>query len=178
VGGHRRWRAEPARVHPRAHGTGGESGVVRSAGARDRHPDRRDPRRPRARRGARHAPRYRSGGDGRRDPRACAWLIGDRLPVSTTIRAMRPLRLLALVALFLALSPSPAAAADIRSGDVTIGTTETIDDDLYVFGSNVAINGTIHGDLIATGNNISVDGNVTGDVFAVGQGVMLGGTAG
>ena len=91
---------------------------------------------------------------------------------------MRPLRLLALVALFLALSPSPAAAADIRSGDVTIGTTETIDDDLYVFGSNVAINGTIHGDLIATGNNISVDGTVTGDVVAAGQSVMIRGQVG
>ena len=91
---------------------------------------------------------------------------------------MRPLRLLALVALFLALSPSPAAAADIRSGDVTIGTTETIDDDLYVFGSNVAINGTIHGDLIATGNNISVDGSVTGDVVAAGQSVMIRGQVG
>ncbi len=91
---------------------------------------------------------------------------------------MRPLRLLALVALFLALSPGPAAAADIRSGDVTIGTTETIDDDLYVFGSNVAINGTIHGDLIATGNNISVDGSVTGDVVAAGQSVMIRGQVG
>ena len=91
---------------------------------------------------------------------------------------MRPLRLLALVVLFLALSPSPAAAADIRSGDVTIGTTETIEDDLYVFGSNVAINGTIHGDLIATGNNISVDGSVTGDVVAAGQSVMIRGQVG
>jgi len=91
---------------------------------------------------------------------------------------MRLLRLLALVALFLALTPGPAAAADIRRGDVTIGTTETIDDDLYVFGAEVAINGTIHGDLIATGNNISVDGNVTGDVVAAGQSVMIRGQVG
>jgi cytoskeletal protein CcmA (bactofilin family) len=91
---------------------------------------------------------------------------------------MRPLRLLALVALFLALTPSPAAAADIRQGDVTIGTTETIEDDLYVFGSNIAINGTIHGDLIAAGNNISVDGTVTGDVIAAGQSVVIRGQVG
>ena len=91
---------------------------------------------------------------------------------------MRLLRLLALVALILALSPSPAAAADIRSGDITIATTETIEDDLYAFGSNIAINGTIHGDLIAAGNNISVDGNVTGDVIAAGQSVVIRGTVG
>ena len=40
---------------------------------------------------------------------------------------LRILRLVALVALTLALTPAPAAAADIRSGqDITIGTTETI----------------------------------------------------
>ncbi|TMG56364.1 MAG: polymer-forming cytoskeletal protein [Chloroflexi bacterium] len=92
---------------------------------------------------------------------------------------MRLLRLLALVALILALTPTPAAAADIRSGqDITIGTTETIEDDLYAFGTNIAINGTIHGDLIAGGNNISVDGNVTGDVIAGGNSVVIRGQVG
>jgi cytoskeletal protein CcmA (bactofilin family) len=91
---------------------------------------------------------------------------------------MRLLRLLALVALVLALTPSPAAAADIRSGDVTIAATETIEDDLYAFGTNIAINGTIHGDLIAAGNNITVDGNVTGDVIAAGQSVVIRGQVG
>ena len=92
---------------------------------------------------------------------------------------MRLLRLLALVALILALTPAPAAAADIRSGqDITIGTTETIEDDLYAFGTNIAINGTIHGDLIAGGNNISVDGNVTGDVIAGGNSVVIRGQVG
>ena len=92
---------------------------------------------------------------------------------------MRTLRLVALVALILALTPSPAAAADIRQGqDITIGTTETIDDDLYAFGTNIAINGTIHGDLIAAGNIITVDGNVTGDVIAAGQSVAIRGQVG
>ena len=92
---------------------------------------------------------------------------------------MRPLRLVALVALLLALTPAPAAAADIRQGqDITIGTTETIDDDLYAFGTNIAINGTIHGDLIAAGNIITVDGNVTGDVIAAGQSVAIRGQVG
>jgi cytoskeletal protein CcmA (bactofilin family) len=92
---------------------------------------------------------------------------------------MRALRLLALVILMLGLTPSPAAAADIRSADtITIATTETIDDDLYAFGSNIAINGTVRGDLIAAGNNISVDGNVTGDVIAAGNSITIRGQVG
>ncbi|TMC74657.1 MAG: hypothetical protein E6J13_01255 [Chloroflexi bacterium] len=91
---------------------------------------------------------------------------------------MRPLRLLVLVGLMLALTPSPAAAADIRQGDVTIGTTETIDDDLYVFGTNIAINGTIKGDLVAAGSNITIDGAVTGDVIAAGSSVVIRGQVG
>jgi cytoskeletal protein CcmA (bactofilin family) len=92
---------------------------------------------------------------------------------------MRPLRLLALVVLILAMTPTPAAAADIRQGqDITIGTTETIEDDLYAFGTNIAINGTIHGDLIAAGNFITIDGTVTGDVIAGGQSVTIRGQVG
>ena len=92
---------------------------------------------------------------------------------------MRPLRLLTLVVLILALTPSVAAAADIRQGqDITIATTDTIEDDLYAFGTNVAINGTIHGDLIAAGNFITVDGSVTGNVIAAGQSVTIRGQVG
>ena len=92
---------------------------------------------------------------------------------------MRLLRLVALVLLVLAFSPSPAAAADIREGqDITIGTSETIEDDLYAFGTNITINGTIHGDLIAAGSNISVDGNVSGDVIAAGNSVVIRGQVG
>jgi cytoskeletal protein CcmA (bactofilin family) len=92
---------------------------------------------------------------------------------------MRLLRLLALVALFLALTPGPAAAADIRQGqEITIGASETINDDLYAFGTTVSISGTIQGDLIAAGNNISVDGTVTGDVIAAGNSIAIRGQVG
>jgi len=91
---------------------------------------------------------------------------------------MRLLRLLALVVLMLGLTSAPAAAADIRSGDITIDVGQTIEDDLYVAGGNIAINGTIHGDLIAAGNFISIDGTVTGDVIAAGQSVTIRGQVG
>jgi len=92
---------------------------------------------------------------------------------------LRLVRLLASVALILALSPSRAVAADIRQGqEITIGSSDTIEDDLYAFGSDIAINGTIHGDLIAGGNNISIDGTVTGDVIAAGNVVQIRGQVG
>ena len=92
---------------------------------------------------------------------------------------MRALRLFALVVLILALTPSPAAAADIRQGqDITIGATETIEDDLYAVGTNISISGTIHGDLVAAGSNISVDGTVTGDVIAAGNTIAIRGQVG
>jgi cytoskeletal protein CcmA (bactofilin family) len=86
-----------------------------------------------------------------------------------------------MVGLVLALAPSPAAAADVRQGldkDIVIGTTEVIEDDLYAFGTNVAVNGTVKGDLVATGQYISVDGNVTGDVIAAGGSLSIRGQVG
>ena len=94
------------------------------------------------------------------------------------MRVRRLVRLLALVLLFLGLTPSPAAAADIRRGDVTIGSSETIEDDLYAFGGLIAINGTIHGDLVAIGQFITIDGTVTGDVIAAAQGIAIRGQVG
>ena len=94
------------------------------------------------------------------------------------MRVLRLVRLLALVLLFLGLTPSPAAAADIRRGDVTIGSSETIEDDLYAFGGLIAINGTIHGDLVAIGQFITIDGTVTGDVIAAAQGIAIRGQVG
>ena len=91
---------------------------------------------------------------------------------------MRSLRLLILVVLILALSPMPAAAADVRYGEITIAASETINDDLYVFGRNISILGTINGDLVAAGANITVDGTVTGDVIAAGQIIIVRGPVG
>ena len=93
--------------------------------------------------------------------------------------AMRLLRALVLVPMLLLLFPASAAAADIRQGnDIVIGTAETIDDDLYAFGNNIAINGTVNGDVVAAGQNISVDGTVTGNLIAAGRSVTIRGQVG
>ena len=92
---------------------------------------------------------------------------------------MRVLRVFLLVALVLTLTSTPAAAADIRQGsEITVGTTETVEDDLYAFGQTIAINGTVRGDLIAVGESVSVDGVVTGDVIAAARIVSIRGQVG
>jgi cytoskeletal protein CcmA (bactofilin family) len=86
---------------------------------------------------------------------------------------------LLLVALILALTPSAAAAADIRQGqDVVIGANETIDDDLYVVGGTISILGTVRGDVIAAGGTISIDGVVTGDLIAAANSIAIRGEIG
>jgi cytoskeletal protein CcmA (bactofilin family) len=92
---------------------------------------------------------------------------------------MRFVRIALLVALVLALTPSHAAAADVRSGqDITIGANETIDDDLYVFGNNISILGTVRGDVIAVGQSVSVDGSINGDLIAAASTIAIRGQVG
>lgn len=74
------------------------------------------------------------------------------------------------------LIPVTALAAEVHSGDtVTIGPNQVVTDDLYVFGSNVIVEGTIQGDLIAAGSTVTIAGHVTGSVIAAGSTVSVGG---
>lgn len=92
---------------------------------------------------------------------------------------MRLIRVATLAALILTLTPSQAAAADIRSGqDITIGVNDTIDDDLYIFGNNISILGTVRGDVVAFGQNVSVDGNISGDLIAAANTIAIRGQVG
>ena len=90
------------------------------------------------------------------------------------------LRLLAgissLLLLAFLLVPS-ARAFDARSGDqITIEADQVIDDDLYVAGQAVTIDGTVHGDVIAAGQIINFNGTVDGSFIAAGQTVIVNGT--
>src|SRR4051794_7246380 len=84
-----------------------------------------------------------------------------------------------LVMLLTLAALKPTHAAVFRSGDkVTIAADETIDDDLYVFGSEIVIDGKVDGDVCAFGKQITVNGTVTGNVMAAGQAVVIVGQAG
>jgi hypothetical protein len=76
----------------------------------------------------------------------------------------------ALIAALLLPAPvSTAFAADVRQGDtIVVGANETINDDLYAFGSTVTILGTVNGDVFTAGGNITMSGTVNGDLFAAG----------
>ena len=69
----------------------------------------------------------------------------------------------------------PVLAAELRGGgDVTVASGEVIDEDLYVAGDHIIVNGTINGDLWAAGGTI-INGTVNGSVLAVGGTVNISG---
>ncbi len=69
-------------------------------------------------------------------------------------------------------------AAEFRSGEkITIAAEETIDDDLYVFGQEIVIDGTVNGDVIGWGQQITVNGTVRGHIMVAGQTVVITGSA-
>jgi len=70
----------------------------------------------------------------------------------------------------------PAFAADMRSGDtVIVSAGEVINDDLFIAGNNIVIDGTINGDIIAAGSTITINGAVNGSIIAAGQTVSING---
>ncbi len=69
-----------------------------------------------------------------------------------------------------------AQAADFRSGDfITIDADEVVDDDLFISGQRVEINGVVRGDLFASGSEVIVNGKVEGSLFIAGQTVEMNG---
>jgi cytoskeletal protein CcmA (bactofilin family) len=68
------------------------------------------------------------------------------------------------------------ANAEVRSGEeIILGATEVIDEDLYLFGSTVRVNGTVRGDLIAAGMTVEINGRVHGDVLSAGGDIRIAG---
>ena len=79
----------------------------------------------------------------------------------------RGLLVLFLVVLATVLLAVPVAAAEVRGlENVTIGSGEVVDDDLYVAGNTITIDGTVNGDLWAVGGTVTINGRVNGDVVA------------
>jgi cytoskeletal protein CcmA (bactofilin family) len=79
-------------------------------------------------------------------------------------RGLAVLFLVVLATVWLAV---PAAAAEFRGLEsVTIESGEVVDDDLYVAGNTITIDGTINGDLWVAGGTLTINGRVNGDVVA------------
>jgi cytoskeletal protein CcmA (bactofilin family) len=52
---------------------------------------------------------------------------------------------------------------------------QVIEDDLYMFGDEVTIDGTVKGDVVAFGRVITLNGTVEGDFIAAGQSIVITG---
>ncbi len=69
-----------------------------------------------------------------------------------------------------------AQAAQMGGGETyRLPAGEVIQDDLYVAGGEIIIDGTVDGDLIAAGGYIEVNGVVTGDAILAGGGIRVTG---
>ncbi|MEZ4867436.1 MAG: hypothetical protein R3C14_39285 [Caldilineaceae bacterium] len=78
--------------------------------------------------------------------------------------------MLLVIALLLVGLAQPVYASDFRGGTtVVINANEVIDDDLFVSGENVTVNGTVKGNLFATGAVVTVNGHVEGSLFIAGR---------
>jgi len=85
---------------------------------------------------------------------------------------------IAVAGLFAGL-PLTAAAADLRQGtDVTVGRTETVNDDLYAGAGTISIEGTVNGNVIVGGGTINVSGTIARDLIVGGGTVNVTGHVG
>ncbi len=81
-----------------------------------------------------------------------------------------------LLAVLVSISGVPAGATQFRRGDtVTIGRDEVIDDDLFVAGQNLVVEGTVRGDLIAAANTARIPGHVQGNLLLMAQSAEIPG---
>ncbi|MFT5196809.1 MAG: hypothetical protein ACI85U_003848 [Candidatus Promineifilaceae bacterium] len=72
---------------------------------------------------------------------------------------------------------SVTAAEVISGGDSwTLEAGETLNDDLYLSGNEMVIDGTVNGDVVAIGDFLHIQGEVNGDVIFIGGGLLLNGT--
>jgi len=91
-------------------------------------------------------------------------------------KAGRFITLLAAVLAVSFLFITPVNAADIRNGErLTIPAGDVINDDLYLFGSNITIDGQVNGDVIVFGNRITINGDINGGIIGAGQDILVKG---
>jgi cytoskeletal protein CcmA (bactofilin family) len=66
------------------------------------------------------------------------------------------------------LSVTPTAAAELHGyDDVIIASGDVVNDDLYLAGNRITINGVVYGDVIAAGSTVNIGGRINGDVIVL-----------
>ena len=93
--------------------------------------------------------------------------------------AKRAFFVVATLALALALTAAPVLAFDMRASDtVTVSSGEAVDEDLYLAGRTLGINGTVNADVFAAGQTVTIGGTVANGVMVAGQTVLVNANVG
>lgn len=83
------------------------------------------------------------------------------------------------LALLLVLVISFAAIGSVKAFEFSEGSdlpaSETIDDDLFIAGEIVTVDGTVNGDLFAVGGTVTINGIVNGSLMTSGQTIIING---
>ncbi|MDK2980396.1 MAG: hypothetical protein PWQ55_743 [Chloroflexota bacterium] len=79
---------------------------------------------------------------------------------------------LSLVALMVFGIVGTAYAAEFPQGE-TIPAATTVDDDVFLSGNNVVVDGTVNGILFAAGQTVTLNGTVNGDAFLFGETIVV-----
>ena len=90
------------------------------------------------------------------------------------LKSIYILPILSFLLLFL-FPTGKVSAAKMEVGDYNLDKQSIVEDDLYISGDNVVINGVVDGDLMVVGQNITVDGTVTGDIYLFATTVRVAG---
>lgn len=75
-------------------------------------------------------------------------------------------------------SPAMAKVMTMEKGTVVVAEDEVIEDDLYIAGEGVEIEGEVNGDVYAAGGTVTVTGQISGDLVIGGGEVRVSGTVG
>jgi len=86
--------------------------------------------------------------------------------------------LLLLVLSILSFAGAASAADFIGGTNILIPAGQAINDDLYMGGAAIGIDGTVNGDVIAGAGNIRVSGRVADDLMVAGGSIIIGGDIG
>ena len=92
---------------------------------------------------------------------------------------VRALSLFIAWAGYLVMGVSHSPGAESRSAErPTIKSDEVIEDDLYVFGDEITVDGEVKGDVVAFGRFVKINGSVQGDLIAAAQAIVISGEVG
>lgn len=97
---------------------------------------------------------------------------------SEEVGFMRRYPLLMICLLLLIVAPSEAARLMGGGGQTALPRGTAVNDDLYISGGAVLVDGVVNGDLITAGGTVTINGQVMQDIIVAGGTVIINGNVG